>query len=457
MHRLPLFRHFTPCWARIAAPVRSAIFLLVANTAWAASVDNLAGLNALIENDQFTQAYTLARQMRDANEGDPDFDFLYGLAALETQHPNEAVFALERVAAAYPDRQRVKLELARAFYQSNNLAASRGLFEEVLATDPDPEVRDDIEAFLGAIHERERAVAGSFSWFVNSNVGSDSNINSATELGVISTPVGDIELSDNGKRIDDNFLDLGGGMSFSKPLSKNSAFNLAAGFNRHDNIDTDDFDLNVLSTNASYSRVFDRYRLTYGLRGQFIGLREERFQDSASFITTLQHAAENGWSRALTGAYTSIRYDNALDANANLRDVDQYLVSGMVGKVMGRFSHSVSLYYGDEEARRSQGKNHAQRFYGVAFAEQYRWKPNHAPYFRISLHQSDNKADAPIFSLADGIKRQDKTLSTSFGWSWRANRFANFTTDITYTDNESNIDLFSYDRLKFQTGLRYQF
>jgi hypothetical protein len=33
----------------------------------------------------------------------------------------------------------------------------------------------------------------------------------------------------------------------------------------------------------------------------------------------------------------------------------------------------------------------------------------------------------------------------------------NVTTDLTYMENDSTLDLFSYDRLRVQTGLRYQF
>lgn len=431
--------------------------LLLCGATHAASPDSVAELNTLVANRQYNEAYILSQQLLDENEGDPNFDFLYGLAALETGHANEAVFAFERLVYVYPDQQRVKLELARAFYESNNLAASRDMFNEVLVTNPEEGVRRNIEAFLQAINERERNIAGRFSWFVNTNVGADSNINSATELGVIATPIGDIELSANGKRIDDNFFDVGGGVAFNKPLSKTSGFNIAGSFNRHDNVDVDEFDLDVLSADANYFHSFDKVRLSYGVRGQLIELNDERFQDSTSFIASLLNSPGNGWSRALTGAYTTVRYDTKLDANADLRDVDQYLLSGIVGKVMGKFNHSVSVYFGDEDARREQGKNNAQRFYGVAFSEQYQWKPNHLPYFRISLHESDNKANAPIFSATTPIKREDKTLSTSLGWQWRAGRFTNITTDVTYTDNESNIDLFSYDRLKFQTGLRFQF
>jgi hypothetical protein len=56
-----------------------------------------------------------------------------------------------------------------------------------------------------------------------------------------------------------------------------------------------------------------------------------------------------------------------------------------------------------------------------------------------------------------GRVREDETFSTSLGWIWRAMDAVNVTTDVTWTENDSNLDLFAYDRVKVQTGLRYQF
>lgn len=170
-------------------------------------------------------------------------------------------------------------------------------------------------------------------------------------------------------------------------------------------------------------------------------------------ITSWQRSAGEGWSQALTGAYTQVRFDDGVNANATLRDVNQVLLSGVLGKTAGNFFHSVSAYIGDESAVKSLGKNNAQQFYGIAFSEQYQLRPAHIPYFRISLHRSENEARDPIFN----IEREDDTFSTSVGWIWRANRNINVTTDITYTDNDSNLDLYAYDRVKYQTALRYQF
>ena len=437
----------------LAASLTLATLLATAAGAAESADPAIANLNQLIASNRYQEAYTLASQLMADYEGDPEFDFLFGLAAMETGRANEAVFALERITYTYPDQQRVKLELARAFYLINNLPASRQLFEEVLATNPTENVRANIQVFLDLIEERERNIAGSFNWYVNSSIGSDSNINSATELGVITTPIGDIELSANGQSIEDTFNDIGGGMLYNKPFSKTSALSIGANYNHHNNFDSNDFDLDVFSTDASYAHTINNMRFSYGVRAQQVNLNSENFQTSASVIGNFLRAPGNGWTQALTGAFTQVRYDDGINKNASLRDVNQFLVSGVLGKAVGSFNHTLSVYYGDESEQKAAGKNNAQQFYGVAFAEQYQLNSSNLPYVRVSLHRSDNKAKDPIFN----IEREDSTFSTSLGWIWLWKRNLNVTTDVTYTNNDSNIDLFEYDRVKYQTGLRYQF
>ena len=105
--------------------------------------------------------YAQALELGDANledwEGDAEFDFLYGLAALEAGSPNEAVFALERVAATSTDgilRERARLELARAYFVTNNLTAAENLFNLVLANNPPLNVQQNVAAFLILIEAR---------------------------------------------------------------------------------------------------------------------------------------------------------------------------------------------------------------------------------------------------------------------------------------------------------------
>jgi len=356
--RSPLLLILTCSFSLLLGP------LCMAAAALDPAVENL---NQLIIENRFSEAYALSKQMMDEFEGDPEFDFLYGVAALESGYPNEAVFAFERLAFTYPNQQRVKLELARAFYQTNNLIASRKLFNEVLASNPTENVRTNIQAFLERIEEKETTIAGSFHWYINTNIGNDSNINSATELGIINTPIGDVELSTDGQSLDDSFMDLGTGLSFLKPLSKTSAISINGNYNLHNNIDTDSFDIGVLSGDVSYVKLINAVRMSYGARAQTVNLDGDKFQQSASLISTMQRNSGNGWSQALTGAYSAVRYDDSINANASLRDINQLLVSGVLGKSVGKFNHTVSVYYGNEQEVKSTGKDNAQTFYGVAF------------------------------------------------------------------------------------------
>jgi len=435
----------------LLAIVASVIFsqgLMAAN-----EEDIIGQMNLLVAQGQFQQAYTLGQANLFDMEGEAEFDFLYGLAALETNRPDEAVFAFERIAYIYPDQQRVKLELARAYFMSNNLAASKQLFNEVLDTNPGPNVSNNIEAFLDLIDQRENQFNSTFSWYVNSNIGSDSNINSATELGVISTPIGDIELNPNGQSIDDDFMDLGAWMNYNHPFDKNRSAFARVNYNQHNNFSTNAFDLDVLAGEAGYAVQKDNARFTLSGRLQRVDLDDAEFQTSSSLLGGWQRNAGNGWSQGFTAAYTAVRYDDSTNPDNDLRDVDQFLVSGNLGKASGRFLHNFSLYYGDEDARQTAGENNAQKFYGVAFSEQIQFRPGHIPYFRMSYHKSENKDVAPVFN----VDREDDTFSTSLGWIWQFNRNINITTDVTYTENDSNIDLYAYDRVKYQTGLRYQF
>jgi tetratricopeptide (TPR) repeat protein len=430
-------------------------FFVLSNILFAAEENGnvISRMNQMISQGQFQEAYALGQENLFDLEGEADFDFLYGMAALESGRPNEAVFAFERIAYIYPDQQRVKLELARAYFMSNNLAASEQLFNEVLATNPGPNVSTNIEAFLDLIEQRQEAVSSTFTWYVNSNIGSDSNINSATELGVIATPIGDVELGANGQSIDDNFMDIGTGFNYNYPFDKNQSAYARVNFNQHNNFSTNDFDLDVFAGEAGYAVIRDNSRLSLGGRVQRVDLDNEEFQSSASILGSFQRNAGDGWSQGMTAAYTTVRYEDDINPDNSLRDVNQILVSGSLGKASGRFLHNLSVYIGDEDAQRSAGENHAQKFYGIAFSEQFQYRPGHIPYFRISFHKSENKDTAPFFN----VDREDDTFSTSLGWIWQFARNINITTDVTYTDNDSNILIYTYDRVKYQTGLRYQF
>jgi len=173
------------------------------------------------------------------------FDFAYGLAALESGRPDEAVFAFERIAANNRNQQRVRLELARAYFLSENYAAAETLFLEVLESNPTANVRANIQAFLQLIDQAQSASENQFAWNVGISTGTDSNINSATELGVIDTPIGDVTLSAGGQEIDDTFTEYRGGFNYLRPIDNNRNVSFQVNYNHRNNHIIDQFDLTM--------------------------------------------------------------------------------------------------------------------------------------------------------------------------------------------------------------------
>ena len=181
-------------------------------------------------------------------------------------------------------------------------------------------------------------------------------------------------------------------------------------------------------------------------------LDREKFQSSATFLNTVQRAGNNGWSQALTGAYTLVRYATGQNANANLRDINQILLSGVLTKSTNNNQLSASIFFADDNIQRDVGKNNETQMTGLAIVDQYLLAPRHLLYGRASLQNSEHQAADPIFA----VNRDNETFSASVGWIWQLMPTFTVTTDFTFTDNESNIDLYSFDRQRFQVGFRIQ-
>lgn len=420
----------------------------------------IAEMDNLITAGQYQQAFDLGNNNLEEWEGDPDFDFLFGLAALESGSPNESVFALERVATTASDgvlRERARLELARAYFVTNNLTASENLFNLVMESNPPANVQQNIEAFLRLIETRRNARSATFNWTLSSSVGSDDNINSATSNGLIDTPlIGQIELNQDGQETDDNFSNSTISMAYSYPFTRDRSLDATVNLTHLDNFSTDQFDIDSLRGELAYNWGDNINRFKHGISATAVNLDGDGFQDVLALNSSWQHAGNNGWYQTLSGAYSQVRYDTGSDREANdLRDVNQVLITGGLTKMAGALTHSVNLYFADEDPENTtDGKHNGREFFGLAYSLLYRLNAQHTPYLRASIQDVDHDSEHPVFF---NTTRSDDNESITLGWFWQIDRKLMVTGDISYTNNTSNIELFDYSRFRFQAGFRYQF
>ncbi|MEX2131816.1 MAG: hypothetical protein WD772_10040 [Pseudohongiellaceae bacterium] len=417
-------------------------------------------MERLINAEQYQSAYDLGFANLAEREGDSSFDFYFGLAALESAHPNDAVFAFERVAATTRDpvlRERARLELARAYFLTNNLNASENLFNQVLASNPPQNVSQNIEAFLQLIDTRRQAQDTSFDFSVASSFGSDGNVNSATSDGLIDTPlIGQIELNQDGQETGDNFYNLAATMSYKRPFTRDTFVGATLNLNHLDNLDTDQFDLDTLRGEVSYNWGNQINRFKHGFSYSKVNLDQNGFQSAIGLNSSWQRAGSNGWYQSLSGSYSQLRYDTSSASPQNdLRDVDQWLVSAGLTKLTQLFTHSLNLYFADEATKLSGAAEHNGRFYaGAAYNGLYRMSNSHTPFVRVSIQDVEHDDNHPVFF---NDTRSDFTETLMLGWIWQINRDFSVNAEASYTSNDSDIPLFEYSRLKYQAGFRYQF
>jgi tetratricopeptide (TPR) repeat protein len=437
------------------------LLLLSAQLQGADNTPPMAEMDKLITAGQFAQALKLGEENLSDWEGeDSDFDFLYGLAALEAGRPNDAVFALERVSVTSASpvlRSRARLELARAYFVTNNLTASENLFNQVLTNNPPTNVRQNIEAFLQLIETRRNSREATWNWSLSSIVGSDDNINSATNNGLIDTPlVGRIELNEDGQQTADSFSNTAAGVNFSYPLSRDRSIDVNANLSHADNFDTDAFDIDSLRTSASYNWGNAKNRFRHGLSATKVLLDQNTFQDSLAATSSWQRDAGRGWFQSVSATYSQIRFDTGSGgASAALRDIDQILLTGGLTKVAGLLTHSFNIYHAIEDPKNpNRGKHNGRSFSGAAYSMLYRMNPQHTPYLRASIQDVEHDSEHPVFFRTI---RSDQTNSLTAGWLWQVRRQLTVTAEAAYTDNTSDIILFDFSRFRYQAGLRLNF
>ena len=434
--------------ARFATTGAAALLLGVLGTPAAqAAPDSIVTIKDLVEQGQYERAYEHALAAEERYEGDPEFDFYYGLAALESGHFAEAVFALERVVFARPDQLRVRLELARAHFLGGNYPAAQAEFQRVLDRDPPPAVRANIDRFLRNIEIAQRSQRREIGGWIDVRMGADSNINSATEAATIATPLGNFALVDDGREQDDEFLRLEASAIWREPLTKDSMLDVSARWQQKDNFSSDTFDLGVGVLEGGWTRNLENGRVRLGGRFQHVSLDGERFQDGYGLVGSYDRSLNRNWVLSLSGSATALRYDD--DAG---RDVDQYLGSATLLRPAGQYVHTFTVYGALEPAQSAQGDFNGRDFYGALYGLTYDAQ-DYQPFLRLGIQTAEFDDDHPVFAKV----RDDVTLTAAAGVQWTIAEEFLVTGQANFTDVDSNLPVFEYDRLLFELGLRRNF
>ena len=144
---------------RASRSLLAAVLLCTSVWAWADAVTDRA--KSLLQRNDPVAAYKLLLPLEPQRAGDPEFDYLLGISALDAGDPERAIFALERVLAVQPENLQARAEIARAYLATGEREAAKREFEAVRARQVPPQVRSTIDGYRPALQEALKYVTKS--------------------------------------------------------------------------------------------------------------------------------------------------------------------------------------------------------------------------------------------------------------------------------------------------------
>lgn len=400
-------------------------------------------VRALLEQGRAREAYELARRHPD-ELGKPDFDFYYGIAAVDAGHAGEGVLALERYIVRFPDNDRARLELARAYYVLGELSRAREEFETVSRRKPPAEVQATIDRFMDSIRAQETRYRTSASFYVEIGGGYDSNANSGVGNAVITVPtLGVVQLAQAGVRSGDRFMHLAAGGQFSHPVAAGVA--LIAGAGAEGKLHHDSFDQRFDQTSGalyggvSYLRDKNLVRGTLSLSSLYVDY--QRFRDVATLGAEWHRQIDEFNTASLFGQYAVLEYPSSPVRDSEFHGLGVGWRRAFIGRLQPVFQ--LQAIYGQERNAAEPKRDDLSRdLYtlrgGLSLTPAARWGVSLGLAYTGSRFED---AD-PLFL----VRRDDDYYSVELGASYRLTRQISLRADYLYSDNRSNIALYQYSR-----------
>jgi tetratricopeptide (TPR) repeat protein len=181
----------------------------------------LAQARALSSSGRFADAYALLAGAEDEYIGEVQFDYALGRAALDAGYPARATLAFSRVLALDPGHAGALIDTGRAYLALGNFEQARATFESLLALDPPPGLRAQLQGFLQQAR-RELPGRAALSGYVAATLGRSTNVNQSPGQGQVFVPLfaARFDLAEQNVRKADRYWSIAGGLDGSLPLSE---------------------------------------------------------------------------------------------------------------------------------------------------------------------------------------------------------------------------------------------
>lgn len=415
----------------------------------------LGDAEALMKAGEPDLAYKLLEPFEFDRAGEVRFDYLLGIAALDSGRPDKATLAFERVLAEDPEYAGARLDMARAYYQLGDMQRAKSEFETVLNENPSEAARATIQKYLDDIAERENVGKTHISGYAEGTAGRDTNVNNASDFpSNIITPT----LITGATELPDNYLGVAAGGEVNHDLNANFRLYAGADISKRNYNRQKSFDLFSTDERAGviYGTGTDRYRV--GMSGGQNTLGGARYYNSAGINADWRHALGASDQLNVFGQYVQYRY---ADPALQLNDINQLVAGVGMLHTLGKSALSGSLYFGTENdvgpataARPSGGRTDgAKHFAGIRAGGQAAVGDSAKLFFSAGEQLGYFSNIDPAISG----HRADRLGDLTLGVNWYPDDLWVVRPQIVRYLNTSNVAAYAYDRNDYSITVRRNF
>jgi len=387
-------------------------------------------------------AYQMLAQHEVQWSGEDAFDYLLGVAALDSGHAGEAIFSLQRLVARRPAFSGARLELARAFYDVGDNELARIEFDRVLSENPPPNVVQTVGDYMDAINNKSREYQASGQYYVEIGGGYDSNAPAATDESVFLNFV----LNPTNLEQSSGFAKVAIGGLWNKPLSPSSQLLFNARIDHRTNPSTHFVDASNIDLGAAWSWKSGDNSASIAANTLFSALDRQYNKRDIGIMATYARQLSDSWAATGFVRAGAIRFDEQV---LQIRDVDQVLYGISLSQSFSSALMSLSVTGNSDDAV-DVGEQFSADGYAVRFSNRWYRKGGSSIFFDASATKTEY--DSQFF----GFDREDDLYSVTLGSAW--SRFPSkgwvTTLNLNYSVKDSTVSLYEFNRLELGLTLR---
>lgn len=437
----------------VSCALASIIFVVSFAQAQASVVDDL---QSLTQQGQYQQAYQLGLEHRAELEGELMFDFYFGMAAIETGHLSEGVFALERVVMRRPGFTRARLELARGYFLREEDTRANHHFNRALAQNPPEPVVATIERYQERIQARAGEFTTQYSGHAGAGLGYDSNVNSATSADSVETVLGTLSLGEDSQAQSDLFFRTFGQVNVSRPVGEaNQVAFFRGNFESRNHFDESDFNTFSLGGRVGMRLQGETFTPSVALRAQRFFLDGDPYQDLFGLTTSLTQQLSDEMMANYGAQYLALRNDDRPNSEANVALVSAGLMRSW--PVQWQPMSTVAVFVSNQSALESTtaAEANTDRWqYGLNGQVRLHVDPEWTVTTRAQYRRSNYDGESPLLT---GGAREENFYQLAVDADWIPLENWQVTPGIQFSHNDANLDLYEYSRFIMQAQAQYNF